>query len=1283
MRLFLFVLLIPILAGASDFIEITSQATASQTTSHSSGSYPAELAIDGDPSTFNHTDSGGMGGALILDFSTEEEISRTELLTRDCCGGRLNGATLRLFDAEDSLVYEVPVIDDGPATTFSVDLPEGILASRVRIGFDSDQTGIVHIAELKIFSSVGDPPVIDFFTASGTTLSWSVSGANTVEIFGIGVVPESGSKFVSPAVSKEYILSGTNECATVRHSAVVEVGGKKLKLRITEFSAYPDDWVEIWNPGNEVIDLTGWALTDDREDLGKWHFGNGQELSAAEFLVIEEPFGLAREDGSYLALIDQTGMIVSEVTYPRQSAGISYGVDLAGDARYFLTETPGHYNISETSLGRLEGVDFSVERGFYDSALTLELAPQTPGAEVFYSLDAGDPEEKYISPLIITGTSVVKAIEVREGYEASFSETHSFIFTDDVAEQKEFPLGFPEDWQPPGSSGALAPIPRPSDYEMDPEVVSSAPFTDGKGLGFSMADALKSIPTICLTLPNEQMWGFEEGIHPNATLRGDDWERFASMELIDPVQGEYHHFNCGLRIHGGRGRVREMLRKSFRLYFRGDYGATKFDYPLFEGMPDGGVDHLILRGGTGRTWASPWRDFSGSGNALDKVTYLRDQFYRDCQRIMGNPSIAGSFAHLYINGLYWGLYNPVERPGSAFVANHFGGKKEDYDFVKWANGLDPVALEGDMEGWDELVQLTRGDVETNWVEIQMKLDVANLIDYMMINFYAGNNDWIRNNSYGFRAREGDQRFRFLCWDGEEYFNSLSRNSTTDGRNKSDTPLELHDNLRAGSLEYRLMFADRLHRHLLDEDGVLTSSLARERHDRLVEEIDRAIVGESARWGDILRPTNPYLRGEEWLDAVDVVNTYIQQRPGISFNHMEADNLFPPVNVPKAEMIGSRLVLSEGSGESWYTLDGSDPRLEGGAINPLAVRYDSSRVQDELISVASWRFLDTGQELSGEDWVEVEYEDSEWDVGRSPLGYGVLGSNEAGYVELETFVGFGDDFIQKHITTYFRHSFELETLEGLENLELRYQCDDGAVIYLNGEEVERRNLPGGEIGASELALESLGGAEEVQVQVVPISAESLRIGTNVIAVEVHQGGAGSSDLLFDLSLVSISSGIPVDGDIQIKARSLQGGTWSALEEEVFQDPQSAQNLVVSEVMYHPVGPSPAEEAMSFDDDDLFEFIELKNVGSGMVILNGMRFSKGVDVSLSGMIPAGELGLVVANRQAFGARYGNGFNIVGEWGEGSRLDNGGELIRLRGIEDEVLLEFLYDDEFPVGH
>ena len=942
MRLLFIIVLATSLSHADVATNITQLGTPSQTHSHGSGLYPPEKAIDNDLATFNHTESQSPGAAWELTFPTEQEIGLVEIVSRDCCSGRLNGATLRLFDDEAEMVYEINIVDSGPLTTFSTTIPPGTLAKNIRIGFDPGQSGIVHLAEVRVFGPVAQPPTIDSFTSTSSSLTWSTTGANSVEISTIGSVNASDTLSVNPTESTIYLLTASNACGTTHATTSIQVGAEPILPHITEFSAFPDDWIEIWNPSNSPIDLAGYHLTDRADFTPRYTFPADTTIEAGGFLVMDAPFGLARQSGSDLALLDPAGNPISSYEYPYQFGQGSYGIDLDGNEHYFTEATPGALNFSPTTLGYLFEVNFSHERGFYNAPFTLTLGPGNSDSTVLYSLDGSEPHLTYTDPIPITTTTVVRAITTRPGFVSSRDVAHTYLFADDLANQPEFPAGFPTDWLPPDASGALAPIPRRSDYEMDPDITSAAPFSDENGISYDIPDALHDLPAMCLTLPTEQMWNPTIGLHANAQKRGRDWERPISMEIINADGQNNFHVNCGLRIHGGRGRVDEMLKKSYRLYFREDYGATKFTYPLFDGLPEDGADHLVLRGGNGKTWASPWRDLTGGGNSLTRVTYLRDQFLRDSNRSLGQPSLTGTFVHLYINGLYWGLYNPVERPGGNYAANHFGGDEDDYDFLKWANGLPPQILEGDLVVWDQLMSLVRNNPAANWTQIESLVDIDNLADYLIANFYVGNQDWIRNNAYGFRSRNGGDggdggKFRFLSWDAEESLLSVNRNSTEGSGNNPDTPLEIHLTLRNNVPEYRLRFADRVHKHLVDEDGALLPSASQLRHQNLASLIDQAISAESARWGDLLRPTDPYTRESHWLTEVsNIENNYLTTRTTTTLNQLIADNLYPTLDAPVASLTAAKkIAFTNTTGSIYFTLDGTDPQT-----SPTAQIYTS-------------------------------------------------------------------------------------------------------------------------------------------------------------------------------------------------------------------------------------------------------------------------------------------------------------------------------------------------------
>jgi hypothetical protein len=159
--------------------------------------------------------------------------------------------------------------------------------------------------------------------------------------------------------------------------------------------------------------------------------------------------------------------------------------------------------------------------------------------------------------------------------------------------------------------------------------------------------------------------------------------------------------------------------------------------------------------------------------------------------------------------------------------------------------------------------------------------------------------------------------------------------------------------------------------------------------------------------------------------------------------------------------------------------------------------------------AVWKYLDTGTNL-GAAWRGTNFDDSAWTNGPAQLGYG--DNDEA------TVVKFGTNSASKFITTYFRRTFVVSNLPSVSALVLRLLEDDGAVVYLNSNEVFRSNMPTGTIDYLTLASTSLGAPQENEFIRTNLNLSSLRAGTNTIAVEIHQASGSSGDLSFDLELL---------------------------------------------------------------------------------------------------------------------------------------------------------------------
>lgn len=161
--------------------------------------------------------------------------------------------------------------------------------------------------------------------------------------------------------------------------------------------------------------------------------------------------------------------------------------------------------------------------------------------------------------------------------------------------------------------------------------------------------------------------------------------------------------------------------------------------------------------------------------------------------------------------------------------------------------------------------------------------------------------------------------------------------------------------------------------------------------------------------------------------------------------------------------------------------------------------------------SSWKYLDNGSN-QGTAWRATAFSDAAWSTGTGEFGYG--DGNEA------TLVKFGPNSTSKYITTYFRKTFNVANPAQFRSLLINLLRDDGAVVYLNGTELIRSNMPGGSISSGTLASTSIVGADESTFSAFTLGTAALLTGTNVLAVEVHQATVDSTDLSFDLELIAI-------------------------------------------------------------------------------------------------------------------------------------------------------------------
>lgn len=242
-------------------------------------------------------------------------------------------------------------------------------------------------------------------------------------------------------------------------------------------------------------------------------------------------------------------------------------------------------------------------------------------------------------------------------------------------------------------------------------------------------------------------------------------------------------------------------------------------------------------------------------------------------------------------------------------------------------------------------------------------------------------------------------------------------------------------------------------------------------------------------------------------------------------------------------------LTRGTYTLTATTPGGERLVPSGFQNPLSVSRDvegldfsepdagSVRSVTLLAAGSPWRYWDAGT-LPGANWTQADYDDRAWDLGAAILGYG--GDRET------TVISYGSSSSQKQITAWFRRGFIVDDPGALTRVTLGLLRDDGAAVYLNGEEIVRDNLPSGTLTLTTRASATVGGADELTYFEHDVDPSRLRSGTNVLAVEVHQVSPTSSDTAFDLRLSAEVSEAATPG---LRLASPEGGAVFAAPAEI--------------------------------------------------------------------------------------------------------------------------------------
>ena len=675
------------------------------------------------------------------------------------------------------------------------------------------------------------------------------------------------------------------------------------------------DWIELENLTSQPLDIGGLYLTDDAGYRQKWQIPLGTTLSASGRLIVlatgrdildtrldeqgllHTNFSLS-SDGEYLALTDATGVVLHEYApqYPPQLPAVSYGM-VNGTPYFFALPTPGERNFPGLP-GVVQSPEFSVSRGLFSDPFTLQITTTTPGATMVYTTDGSAPTlqngiqtaapDAQTSPTVevsIAATTTLRAAAFKDGLLPTPVETQTYIFPADVVTQR----------------------------------VLSSTIKNNPVWGPQLEDALLALPTISLVTSG----------------RISEVERATSVEMIFPDGTTGFQIDAGIEYYGGHSLG--SPKKNMRLSFKSKYGGSKLNYDLFG---DGAVDEfdqLLLRTGSHDTffWTHP-------GGA--KGNYIRNRWAFDRQLEMGQPAPHGRFVHVYVDGTYWGQHQLMERPEASFMASYFGGWPEDYDALNAG-----VSVDGDLAAWNAM---RRNAVIDDYEQLQKYLDVVNYADYMLLQFYGGN-DWDWNESQNWmaaRRREEEAGFQFFSWDSDVILrtganaNVINRGGPGNLWN-ANGGVKQHD-------EFKMLLADRAQKYFFN-GGMFTDERLRHDIDALADQIRLSMIAETARWGGQSYTPTAWEQAIEWVKTTYAPDG-TRSRATTVIEQMRRAGVYPSIDAPSYTVAGvpqhggsmsarDELGMSAAQGTIYYTLDGTDPRMPGGALSPTAVLFDGEGI----------------------------------------------------------------------------------------------------------------------------------------------------------------------------------------------------------------------------------------------------------------------------------------------------------------------------------------------------
>ena len=949
------------------------------------------------------------------------------------------------------------------------------------------------------------------------------------------------------------------------------------QLRINELmsnnvSAVWDDafnfsmWVELYNPTTSAISQNYYYLTDDPSLPRKWQLPAKSVAAKGYSVIWMEKHDRAnhapfklKPEGGILYLFTQGGTVIDYVNYPAQHRNVSYGRHTDGGSEWVFFED---FSVNSTNNGKAVGI-----------------------------LKCSKPK------VTIPGGLYTSAITLR-------------FETPEPGDTIYYNLNSNE----PTRTKSTRYVPGANIVVNSNTVLRAKTFRAGKlssditTATYLIGQRNYSIPVVSIVTPAEYLSDNTVGIYVAGTngIPGNgesnprnwnqDWDRPANFELFD--KQKVSRLNQELDIQIGGGWSRMNAQKTLHIQPKKKFGDNRLSYPIFGSRQHQTYKDISLRNSGNDFAYSMMRDGMMQSLIIGRM---------DLEYLAYEPAV------LYVNGVYFGIQNMRERSNSDLIWTNYRLDEEEILI------LDALQIPSNPQYQEMLNYILVNDITRNDVYEQLKtmIDVENFMDYQMTQIYTGNYDWPHNNVKMWRKTDGgkwrwilyDTDFGFNLYDGSLHsFNSLTfALGENSGKSTQDWATRLFRRLILNET-FRNNFIDRFSIHL-------SSTFKTQRLNAVIDSLAARIRTEMSfhknRWGSN-RAFETDINTMKTFSSARAANmlSFVRNRflSGTSLQTIDISS-----NIPGAAYTFNNQPVNDNT-ITLYSFSGRNYTIRANDVKGYTFKHwelsGTTQTQTIIPWDSEWKYWDASS-MPATNWFALTYSDASWKNGVAQLGYGNKGE--------KTTIGFGPDANNKNPTAYFRKSISIADVSLVSSASVRIFVDDGAAVYVNGTEIGRFNLPSGNLTYNTWSITYNNG----EYADFSVPASLLRNGSNIIAVEVHQTNATSSDLIFNLEMMmqntTPSSGNTSTNQTLTNIVSANQRLRAIYEENATPDPVALAQIFINEIVA-----SNTIQKDEFGDKD--DYIELYNAGEESVDIAGWYVSDKKESPRLWQLPSGEPALI---------------------------------------------------------